>query len=318
MKKIDRRTFVIKAAQAGSALAGMSLVPGLLTGEARAAESRPDISVVTGSDYFQSTIAAVEKLGGIGRFVSKGDSVGLMANTWAKKPGTYTKPEIVLAVAHLCFEAGAKKVHLVKNESESYWERSRASAKHGSLIAKLLPDDTDHKTIKIPGAKVLKEADILEGPLVYDRLFNLPIIKNHSGVAMTCTLKNMMGLAAFSTNIKFHYGPNYIRGFLKELGDFFADVDYFSQCVADLNRVRTVELCVVDATEFITTNGPSGPGEMARPKQVVAGTDRVAMDALCCQYLGLKAAEIGMITKSHAAGLGEIDLGRVKIARAEI
>ena len=36
-----------------------------------------------------------------------------------------------------------------------------------------------------------------------------------------------MGLSAFSTNIKFHLGHNYIQTFIRELGDFFSDLDHY-------------------------------------------------------------------------------------------
>jgi len=314
-KKINRRTFLGEGAKTAVALAGLSLAPGLLPVPARAADALPDLSVVTGADYYKATIRAVEQLGGMDRFVSKGDTVGLLANIFAKKPGTYTRPDVVLAVAALCYEAGARQVYCMKNESKKFWRRSSTSEQHQDLIARLKPDDTDHKTVQIPGARVLKEASIREGTLKHDKLINIPIIKNHSGVHMTCTLKNMMGLSSLSTNVKFHLGPNYVKTFIKEFGDFFSDVDYFSQCVADLNKVRRPDLCVVDATQFITTNGPIGPGKMSRPNQIVTGTDPVAIDAFCCSYLGLKPEEIGMIQKAHQDGLGQIDLATMTVSR---
>ena len=316
MKETDRRTFVAKAAKAGSALVGMSFVPGVLLADVPASGPLPDISVVNGEDAFQATIRAVEQLGGMGRFVSKGDRVALLANTWATKPGTFTRPEVVLAVAHLCFEAGAKQVVSLKDEDDDYWRRSPLAEKYAKLIARLKPADTGHVTTAIPGGKVLKEADVLKEALAFERLINLPIIKDHSGVRMTGTLKNMMGLCPFSTNVKFHFGQRYVLGAISELGDFYADVARLSQCIADLNRVRRVDLCVVDATRFITTNGPSGPGKLRQANQVIVGTDRVAVDALCCRHLGLVPGDIAMIRMAHAHGLGRIDPAELVIREA--
>ena len=62
---------------------------------------------------------------------------------------------------------------------------------------------------------------------------------------------------------------------------------------------------MVDATEFIITNGPFGPGELHRPQKVVASTDRVAVDAYCATLWGLEPASIIMIDKAHGHGLGE-------------
>ena len=50
----------------------------------------------------------------------------------------------------------------------------------------------------------------------------------------------MMGLFPFSTNGLFHLGK----------------MSHLSQCIADLNLVRQPDLCISDATEFLTGNGP--------------------------------------------------------------
>jgi uncharacterized protein (DUF362 family) len=43
----------------------------------------------------------------------------------------------------------------------------------------------------------------------------------------------------------------------------------------------TDNLCVVDATIVLGTNGPAGPGDLLKPQKIVAGTDPVAVDAYC-------------------------------------
>jgi uncharacterized protein (DUF362 family) len=63
----------------------------------------------------------------------------------------------------------------------------------------------------------------------------------------------------------------------------------------------------------VTTNGPFGPGKLARPQKVVAGADPVAVDAYCARLLGLDAHAVSMIRLSAAAGLGQADLKRTKI-----
>jgi uncharacterized protein (DUF362 family) len=69
----------------------------------------------------------------------------------------------------------------------------------------------------------------------------------------------------------------------------------------------------VDATEIIITNGPFGPGEILTPRKVIAGTDRVAMDAYCCTLWGLDPKQIHTIVLAHKHGIGEIDPKKVKI-----
>jgi len=74
--------------------------------------SLPVVSSVEGPDYFNSTLKAVDLLGGMGRFVKPGSTVGLLANVpgWLKVPGTYARTEVVLATAKMAADAGAKKI----------------------------------------------------------------------------------------------------------------------------------------------------------------------------------------------------------------
>ena len=86
--------------------------------------SLTDISIIEGTNYFHNTIEAIEQLGGIQKLMSPGDRVGLLANSSFKKPGTYTRPDLMLAMAFLCKEAGAREVFSVKGEGKKYWRRS--------------------------------------------------------------------------------------------------------------------------------------------------------------------------------------------------
>jgi uncharacterized protein (DUF362 family) len=137
-----------------------------------------------------------------------------------------------------------------------------------------------------------------------DCLINLPITKDHAGNKFTGVMKNLMGLNFPEINRTFHSGD------FKTKPD---DIDRLDQCIADLNLAFAPTLCVVDATEFITTNGPFGPGELASPRKIIAGVDRIAVDSYCASLRNLRAEDILMIRKGYEHGLGEIDLKRVKI-----
>ncbi len=313
MKRIDRRQFIKNGIKAGVTLGSLAVAPNLLAKEISSTGKIPDISVATGMDYFNTTIEAVEQLGGIGKFVSRGDKVGLLANSGYKKPGTFTRPDIVLSMAYLCLEAGASQVFCLKNEAEKYWRRSPLFEKQQKLISRLKKDDTDHRLVEIPKGKILKEAKVLSGFLDYDKIINIPIVKNHGEMRITGTLKNTMGISSLSTNIRFHTGANFISGAAKAIMDNYYNMEYLAQCIADLNLVRRFDLYVVDATEFITTNGPSGPGNLKKLNKVVAGTDQVAVDTFCCRYLGLEPDKEFIIKKAYENNLGEIDLSKLTI-----
>ncbi len=108
---IRRREFIKITALTGI---GLSLPDGLMrmAGNVSAA-TKVDLAVASGSSPAQITRAAINALGGIGKFISRGDIVVVKPNIgWDRTPeqAGNTNPEVVAAVVRLCFEAGAKKV----------------------------------------------------------------------------------------------------------------------------------------------------------------------------------------------------------------
>jgi len=313
--KLRRRDFI-----KGSAAIGLSALCG---GAALASAGRKGrvvfpgaedavVAAVRGDNYLLSTQRAVDILGGMAKFVSKGARVAILPNSQSRHPGAFTKPEIVRATIQMCRQAGAKEVNCLSWLPEKYWEASglgRAVLEEGAGLKVVdLKDETLFKSIPLPKGKVLKEARIMSCLFDYDIWINLPIMKDHAGNKFTGTLKNLMGLNLAAVNRSFH------------TGDFQTkpdDVQHLDQCIADLNLAVKPTLCIVDATEFITTNGPFGPGQLAAPRRVVAGVDRVAVDSYCTTLLGMKGEDIVMIKRGYEHGLGEIDLKKVKIREEE-
>jgi uncharacterized protein (DUF362 family) len=170
-------------------------------------------------------------------------------------------------------------------------------------------EESNFRTIPTVNGIGLKEAQIMNELFNNDVFINLPITKDHAGNKFTGTMKNMMGLNHRPNNRSFHK-----ENWTTDIGA----ITHLEQCIADLNTVVKPDLHIVDATEFITTNGPFGPGEIIKPQKVVAGTDRVAMDSYCCTLWGLKPEEIIVIDKAAEHQLGEKDLTKVKIKEIEI
>jgi uncharacterized protein (DUF362 family) len=275
--------------------------------------SRPDIAVVNGSNYFENTIKAVELLGGIGKFIAKGDKVGLLINSPWTRPGTYTNPDISLAVLKMCIDAGATEFYSIENAflqiahfvfPSYYWRRSNLYSKFEDKVAQIHTVDTS-KTIKIESGKLLKKAEMATAFIECDVLINIPIVKNHQGTNFTCTLKNIMGACSRTTDRFFHEGSG-AKG-------SFKDVGVLSQGIADANLVRKPDLCIVDATNFVITNGPAGPGELKRAEKIVAGVNCVSVDTYCATLLGLKPDDVLMIRYASEHNLGEKDITKLII-----
>jgi len=309
MDPITRRSFLKGAAcLGGGVLLSQSPLSGLAQTNPQGSPApgiKPTLVAVKGKDPYAATLRAIQELGGIETFVRRGDRVGVLVNSPFKNIGASVNPDVVLAVLEKCVERGAKEIRYLKDPHRGYWERSPKSGELASVLKSVKYESGDHVKVEIPGGVALKDARVTKDLGECNVFINISITKHHEGVLYSGALKNMMGLCPFTTNSYFHWGT-------LKLG-WFADVNHLSQCIADLNLVRKPELCISDATSFITENGPYGPGKLAGAETVVASTDGVSLDAFCCRFLGLQPEEVLMIRKASEHGLGEMKLDRISI-----
>lgn len=307
--KIDRREFVKSSAKLGLTFA---LGPGLAAKLAPAAgeaamPDKADVAVAVSADYGKAAEKAVAMLGGMKAFVGKGAKVAVLINVQSKNPGTYTKPEILRAVIRMCRDAGAAETNVLSLLGQKNWDDLGLSAmirEEGATLRLLERDGAHFRALPVPDGRALIEARVLAAVYEHDVFLNMPVTKDHAGNRFTGTMKNLMGVSSGPSNRTFHKenwktDPN--------------DIAHLDQCIVDLNKVVQPTLNIVDAAEFITTNGPFGPGELMKPQKVIAGRDRVAIDATCCQLWGLKPAEIMMIARGAEQGIGVMDPERIRL-----
>ncbi len=309
---MKRRDFVKSGVLIGTAalaggLKGQRQPP---PGAPRAAS--PDLAVVTGADRILAVNKGLEALGGMKRFVKPGSTVGLLINApaWWTKPGSHTHPDITLAVILAAFAAGAKDIQYLIDPLSGYWKRSSLAAQYAKETGAVRSCSKNYIETAVAKNKTLKKASVVKEFLDCDVLVNLPIIKHHVGVGMSGNLKNLMGVNTGASNQFFHAGSG-------AKGEY-DDIPFLAQCVADLNTLRRPDLCVADATEFLLTNGPAGPGEIRKLDKVVLGPDPVAVDAYAAPFVNLKAADVLMITKSAEWGIGRMDVDKLAVEQLAV
>ncbi len=313
-ERMTRRSFIKQSAAIGaSTVIGSGIITGCSKGGGGGKRTDIDVAVAQGADYSANTMKAVEQLGGMECFVPKGSKVAILANPQRNNPGAFTKPQVLKAAVQMCKKAGAGEICCVSQLPDDNWVGTGLKKVVSDEGIKLMivdrSDESQFKRVPIPKGTALKEAMIMNVFYDYDVFIDMPITKDHAGNKFTGTMKNLMGLNGGTCNRSFHKA------------NWTTDIDaiaYLEQCIADLNTVVTPDLCIVDATEFITTKGPFGPGEIIKPQKVIAGTDRVAIDAYCCTLWGLQAKDIMQINMAYDLGLGEIDLNNVKLKEVSV
>ncbi len=306
---ITRRRFIKGGAAVGAtATLGGGLFDGLAANVFAEETAAAGLAAVTGPDGFANTLAAVEAVGGMGRVVPKGSSVVINANTAFKHRGSIVVPGVLLATLKLCADAGAREIWLIKGTKDDFWKRCDRADEFKGLIDGVKVSEREFKVVEIADGVALKEAHLDRHLLDADVYLDVTLAKHHKGCDYTGALKNTMGACPHDPTCRFfHVGNN------PDSKDWYPDIDHLSQCVADLNLVRQPDLCILDAGEILTTNGPFGPGKLANPQAVVASADMVAIDAYGVRYLGLEPDAVSAIAKAEAHGLGTADLGKVGV-----
>jgi uncharacterized protein (DUF362 family) len=299
---MDRRDFLKHTAGTVGSLAAVNVLSPMLLA---APAARPDLAVVHGASPEKIVRAAVDALGGIRRFIAKGDVVVIKPNIgWDRRPeqAANTNPEVVGTLVKLCFEAGAGKVKVFDrpcNDPRRCYVQSgiEAAAKAaGAEVSHI--DDRKFREVKIPKGVAIQSWPIYIDILEADKLINAPIAKHHGLGKLTLSLKNWMGVM----------GEN--RGRIHQRLD---------ETLVDLATIIKPCLTVLDAVRILTAHGPQG-GNLADVKRldtIVAGTDQVAIDAYGATLFGLTGADLGYVKEGARRGLGVMDLGKLNIKKFE-
>lgn len=112
-------------------------------------------------------------------------------------------------------------------------------------------------------------------------IISLPVLKAHSIARITGTLKNMVGLAPPE-----HYGGQ-LGGWKKSM--FHKDMQ---QSIIDLNRYRSPDLSVMDASVGLADFHLGGRHCSPPIKKIIAGFNPVQVDRRAADFLGLDWRQI--------------------------
>ena len=287
---MNRREFLTTAAIASLALASRRLL-------ALDAASGAEVGVVRSTDVEAAVEKAVELVGGIGRFVGRGDVVVVKPNIAFNSPPEYkatTDPVVVRTMVDLCFRAGASKVYVfdrpVSNPRLSYVTSGieRAAEEAGARV--LYVDEINSKVYKkivVQDGVYLKETLVNRYVLESDAFINLPVAKTHSTAGLTIGMKNLMGISGDNRS-RWHWDIH--------------------QAISDINMAVSSDLTVVDATAIMTRRGPTG-GSLSYLEDtdtIIASAGVAQADAETCLLFGKKPDELGYLRLAEQKGLGSI------------
>lgn len=223
-------------------------------------------------DLKASILKAVDSIGGFKKVIKKGDKVLIKPNfNTLDPPPASSNLTFILAVAQLLYQAGASQVTV--GDRSGYWLRTTKELRKVGYLKAFKKekinfidfDQSEWFSVRLKG-KHLKQAAFSSEIFNWDRIIYLPCLKTHSQARFTLSLKLTVGfIHPLDRVFRLH------RGNLEAK-------------VAEINKVVSPDLIIMDARKCFISGGPS-EGELRKPNLILASGDRIALDAAALKIL---------------------------------
>lgn len=254
----------------------------------------PGVTLARNEDHARALGSALDAIGGIGRFVKKGEKVLLKPNAaWPRVPeqGVNTNPVLIGEMVRQCKIAGASDVIVTDYGSRSSLKTFTLSGikdaveKNGGRL--VFTKDNDFIRDDFNG-RLIDSWPVLKYVFEVDRLINMPIAKHHGLVLGSASMKNFFGAIG---------------------GNRDGLHDQIDQAIVDLAAYFRPTLTVVDATRVLMRAGPQGGSfdDVVKRDSVICSTDQVAADSRACEFLDMSGDKIAYVVLAAEQGLGQID-----------
>ncbi len=272
------------------------------------------VSIEKTDSYERATIKTalirlLAPLGGMESFVRPGERVLLKPNMLAAKSpekAVTTHPEMLRGVIELVREAGARPL---VGDSPGFGSLTKVAEKSGMLAviestgAELVEFG---EALEVSGSGVFRRFALARPYLEADRIINLPKLKTHEMMTMTCCVKNLFGAVVGHAKAGWHLKAG-------------ADRELFARMLLEIYLLRKPDLNIVDAVLSMEGDGP-GSGDPRQVGLLLAGVNPVAVDMIAAEIAGIPKKCLYVereAAKLRLAGSDRADIETVGIAVTE-
>ncbi len=226
------------------------------------------LGIVHGTNMEAMVRGAIDAIGGIRRFIHKGDIVVIKPNVAFERPpalGATTNPELLKVLIRIVLEGGASEVRVADNpieSPESCFARSGIQRAVDEATGKIyIPSQTDFQILHVPGAKLIEKWPFFWTPFLgANKVIGVAPVKDHNLCGASMTTKNWYGLLGGRRN-QFHQDIHTI--------------------ITDLALMMRPTFVLLDGSRVLFQSGPTGGSlDDVRPgNTIVAATDSIAADS---------------------------------------
>ena len=234
----------------------------------------------------------LEPIGGIGSFVKPGERILLKPNMLSVKSpdqAVTTHPAVVRVVAELVREAGGL-VLIGDSPGMGSFQRvadksgiARAAAESGAELVEF------NETVDLPGSGTFRRFSLARAFWEADKVINLPKLKTHEMMTMTCAVKNLFGAVVGAEKAGWHLKAGASR-------------EQFARLLLEIYLLKKPLLNIVDAVVSMEGNGP-GSGDPLQVGALIAGVNPVAVDMVAGRLAGIPADLLHVEREARGMGL---------------
>lgn len=234
----------------------------------------------------------LQPLGGMAAFVGPGERVLIKPNMLSAKPpaaAVTTHPALLQAVIEQVQAAGG--IALV-GDSPGFGTLRAVARRSGMLqvIEASGAELVEFSAVRpVRASGTFRQFEVASAYLDADRVINLPKLKTHEMMTLTCGVKNLFGILVGAAKPAWHLQAG-------------ADRQLFARMLLELYQVRRPELTIVDAITAMEGDGP-GSGDPRHVGLLLAGTNAVAVDTIAAALAGIPTALLFVEREAEKLGL---------------
>jgi uncharacterized protein (DUF362 family)/Pyruvate/2-oxoacid:ferredoxin oxidoreductase delta subunit len=211
-----------------------------------------------------------------------------------------THPAVVRVVADLVREAGGR-VSIGDSPGIGSFQRvadksgiAGAAAESGADLIEF------NATVDLPGSGTFRRFALARAYWEADKIINLPKLKTHEMMTMTCAVKNLFGAVVGAEKAGWHLKAGTSR-------------EQFARLLLEIYLLKKPVLNIVDAIVAMEGNGP-GSGDPLQVGALIAGVNPVAVDMVAGRLAGIPKELLHVEREARRMGLDgtaweEIEIG---------
>ena len=299
------------------------------------------VAAVKGTDLAAMTRDIIAQCGGAESFMQPGERVLIKPNFGGfglvkynpVQAGDSAKPEIVLATAEECLNAGASEVIIAEggqsniipwnivytldgttNMIDAVADLNKRYPNQSVSLVSLNSESPDW--IELPSYNKFGKVIVSSLLLDVDRVISIPVVKTHRWTQVTASMKNFVGTT-----------PTHIYGLGVQWRMILHDAG-IEQSFLDIVRGVKPDFTIVDCSICCEGNGPHVcPGYWGTTVDMrdrlgswllLAGSDLPAVDATAARVIGLEPAEVDHLVMAYQQGLGQVLEDKIQIVGATL